>query len=194
VAAGIVHNLRNPLTTIMGFGELLYQSHPELDGLEEIVDAAQRMKDMVEDILAKSRQRKDTEAVDFNLLLHRELDFMEADFIFKNKVEKEISLAEDLPPVECVYTDFSQTVGNRCATRSTRCTTASPKAWGPGRIRRRTRRPRDHRQRLRHPRGEHSPPLRPLLHHQGDRGHGRRAGGHRLGIVYDSAADGTLRG
>ena len=80
--------------------------------MAEIVSAAQRMKDMVENILGKSRQRKDTEAVDFNLLLRRELDFMEADLVFKNEVEKEFSLAENLPPVECVYTDFSQTVGN----------------------------------------------------------------------------------
>ena len=112
LAAGIVHNLRNPLMTVMGFGELIQMQHPDLNGLNEIVDAGRRMNNMVEDILAKSRQRKDIELVDFNLLLRRELDFMEVDSNFKHKIEKVVELAEDLPLFECAYTDFSQTLGN----------------------------------------------------------------------------------
>ena len=112
LAAGIVHNLRNPLMTVIGFGEIIQLRYPDLDGLDEIVNAGKHMNDMVEDILAKSRQHKDTELVDFNLLLRRELDFMEVDSTFKHKVEKTVTLAEDLPSFECAYTDFSQTLGN----------------------------------------------------------------------------------
>ena len=112
LAAGIVHNLRNPLMTVMGFGELIQQMHPDIQGIDEIVASGHRMSEMIEDILTKSRQRKTPEEVDFNLLINRELDFMNSDATFKHKVEKTIELAAELPLFECVYTDFSQTVGN----------------------------------------------------------------------------------
>ena len=112
LAAGIVHNLRNPLMTVMGFGELIQQMHPDIHGIDEIVASSHRMSEMIEDILTKSRQRKTPEEVDFNLLINRELDFMNSDATFKHKVEKIIELADELPLFECVYTDFSQTVGN----------------------------------------------------------------------------------
>ncbi|MBT4980819.1 MAG: hypothetical protein HOL51_13960 [Gemmatimonadetes bacterium] len=97
LAAGIVHNLRNPLMTVIGFDEIIQRQYPDLDGLDEIIDAGKRMNNMVEDILAKSRSHKDTELVDCNLLLRRELDFMEVDSTFKHKVEKTVALAEDAP-------------------------------------------------------------------------------------------------
>ena len=112
LAAGIVHNLRNPLMTVMGFGELIQQMHPDIQGIDEIVASSHRMSEMIEDILTKSRQRKTPEEVYFNLLINRELDFMNSDATFKHKVEKTIEPADELPLFECVYTDFSQTVGN----------------------------------------------------------------------------------
>jgi len=112
VTAGIVHNLRNSLTGILNYAELLEVEHPELKDVEWILRSAHQMNDMIEDILAKSRQRKSPERVDLNVLLKRELDFLEADRVFKHQVEKDIRLAEDLPPIACVYTDFSQALGN----------------------------------------------------------------------------------
>ena len=70
------------------------------------------MEEMIENILVKTRQKKAPEPVNLNDLLARELDFLHADPVFKHKVEKEIALAEALPPVMCVYTDFSQVFGN----------------------------------------------------------------------------------
>ncbi len=112
VAAGIVHNLRNPLMSVMGYGELLKVQYPDAPNVDEIIRAAQQMSKMIEDILAKSRQRKTLEAVDLNILLERELEFLQADFTFKNKVNKKVQLAQDLPLFDCVYTDFSQAIGN----------------------------------------------------------------------------------
>ena len=112
VAAGIVHNLKNPLMIIQGYSELIQHLHPDLKDIDKVVDASHRMNEMIEDILAKSRQRRDIEAVDFNLLLRQELDFMEVDSNFKRKVETVVDLAQDLPLYECAYSDFSQTVGN----------------------------------------------------------------------------------
>ena len=112
VAAGIVHNLRNPLMSVLGYSELLQMEKPDLPYVEDIIKAGQQMTAMVEDILAKSRQRKTPEAVNINVLLQRELEFLQADSTFKNKVEKKVYLAEQLPPFQCVYTDFSQAIGN----------------------------------------------------------------------------------
>ncbi|MFT7695508.1 MAG: signal transduction histidine kinase [Candidatus Latescibacterota bacterium] len=112
VAAGIVHNLRNPLMIILGYSELIQTKQPDLAYVEEIIRAGKQMTQMVEDILAKSRQRKTPEAVDLNVLLKRELEFMQADATFKNNVEKDVLLADELPPFQCVYTDFSQAIGN----------------------------------------------------------------------------------
>jgi signal transduction histidine kinase len=112
VAAGIVHNLRNPLMSVLGYGELLQVERPDLPHVGEIIKAGQQMANMVEDILAKSRQRKTPEPIDINVLLQRELEFLQADSTFKNKVEKKVYFADQLPPFQCVYTDFSQAIGN----------------------------------------------------------------------------------
>jgi signal transduction histidine kinase len=104
--------LRNSLTGILNYAELLEMDHPELKDVEWILRSAHQMNDMIEDILAKSRQRKSPERVDLNVLLKRELDFLEADRVFKHQVEKDIRLAENLPLIACVYTDFSQALGN----------------------------------------------------------------------------------
>ena len=112
VAAGIVHNLKNSLMGVLGYGELLQLEHPELPHIEQIVSSAQQMGAMIEDILAKSRQKKTPEPVDLNVLLRRELDFLAADLSFKHEVEKDIRLAERVPLIQCVYTDLSQAFSN----------------------------------------------------------------------------------
>ena len=112
VASGIVHNLRSPLTAISGYAQLLEKKDPDQPGLAQIVDAAQQMDRMIEEILARGRATAATEQTDLNALLTRELSFLQADLTFKHEVEKELCLAEDLPPVECVYTDLSQVFAN----------------------------------------------------------------------------------
>lgn len=42
VTAGIVHNLRNPLTGIMGFAQLLQMKHPDLSEVGHIVSSAEQ--------------------------------------------------------------------------------------------------------------------------------------------------------
>ena len=112
VTAGIVHNLRGSLTSILGYGKLLQRRHPDSSDLEQIISSAQQMNQIIEDVLTKSRQKTNPEPTDLNAVLEHELDFLQANPIFKHEVEKDIHLAENLPVVECVYTDFSQIFGN----------------------------------------------------------------------------------
>lgn len=112
VAAGIVHNLKGQLTPILGYGELLLLDQPDSQPLQQLFASAKQMNQMVEDILAKSRVRKTPEPIDMNALLHRELDFLRANPVFKYQVEKEIRLGDRLPRIEGVYIDYSQIFGN----------------------------------------------------------------------------------
>lgn len=112
VAAGIVHNLKNPVHVIMGFTQLLETKHPDATEIQRILSAVNQISEMIENILSKSRYKKDPEHIDVNLLLERELDFLRADSVFKTEVETDIQLASDLPSVLCIYTDLSQVFGN----------------------------------------------------------------------------------
>lgn len=111
-AAGIVHNLRSPLSGVLGFASILREKYPEMNEVKMIEQAATMMADMVENILAKSRQNKTFEAIDMNVLLQRELDFLKADKVFHEQVQTHVHLVDHLPKVWCVYTDLAQIFGN----------------------------------------------------------------------------------
>lgn len=111
-AAGIVHNLRSPLSGVMGFASILKEKYPDMSEVKMIEEGANMMADMIENILTKSRQYKTFEAIDINLLLRRELDFLKADKNFHYMVQTHVDLMDNLPLVWCVYTDLSQIFGN----------------------------------------------------------------------------------
>ena len=60
LVAGVAHELNNPLTSVMGYGELLADETPAgpvRDRLEKLANEARRMKRIVENLLRFSRQR-----------------------------------------------------------------------------------------------------------------------------------------
>lgn len=113
-AAGIVHNLNNPLTVVLGMSEQLKYKYPEIKDMEKIVTQAEKMIDIISGILNKSKmeQLDKIQPININYVLREELQFLEADMTFKNRIKKEYYFAEDLPEIYGVYSHFSQSFLN----------------------------------------------------------------------------------
>jgi len=114
LASGIAHNLNSPLTSVLGYSELLLRKDPRNHQLKNIREQALAMKSIIENLLHKSRAEKETEIrpLDLNQLINRELTFLQANRTFKYEIRKEIDLDPDFPLVAGIYTDFSQTFGS----------------------------------------------------------------------------------
>jgi len=114
LVAGIGHNLRGPLTGMMGNLELMAMDHPELAELSTLMDTAKNMNDIISTMMIKGRRGQETQKskININELLKTELDFMEGDLYFKHQVEKRYVFQEDLPEIFGLYSDFSQGLMN----------------------------------------------------------------------------------
>lgn len=112
VASGIVHNLKNPLTRISGYADLLEVKYPDEAYVKHIQEAVQHMNEMVENILVKGRRHQKREWIDLHRLLQRELEFLATDHFFKHEIKADISFGEQVPTFYADYTDLSQVFGN----------------------------------------------------------------------------------
>ncbi len=114
LSAGIAHNLRGPLTGIMGFCELMQMRHPELKEVAQIHQQALLMNAIIANLMEKSRSEQETEPQDLMIedLLQTELRFLEANLFFKHNIEKQLEVESPLPMIHAVYSDISQVVGN----------------------------------------------------------------------------------
>ncbi len=109
-ASGIAHNLNGPLAVIVGYLDMMGSLHPDLKEIPLILSQAERMKEIIANMMIKSRHEQDTRMrnVDLNSLLAEELKFLESNIDFKNNVAKQYDFARDLPTVYGLYSDFSQ--------------------------------------------------------------------------------------
>lgn len=109
-ASGIAHNLNGPLAVIVGYLDLLGSKHPDMKEIPLILSQAERMREIISNMMIKSRHEQDMRRreVDLNNLLQEELKFLESNLFFKNQVVKQYEFARDLPPVWGLYSDFSQ--------------------------------------------------------------------------------------
>lgn len=114
LAAGIAHNLNNPLTSIYTVAQVLKQDHPDMGEADRIIQQCRNMMNIIKNLMIKSRMDQSDEviAIDFNNLLENELKFYEANLDFKHMVTKEYSFEEGLPVTYGVYSDFSQAIMN----------------------------------------------------------------------------------
>ncbi len=114
LAAGIAHNLNNPISVIQANAELLHYKNPEAKETERILEQTQRMIELINTIVMKGHreQRQLRESIDLNQLIRREMEFLNANLFFKHKIEKVMQLKDGLPKIHGQYSDFSQSLNN----------------------------------------------------------------------------------
>ncbi|MGQ9667471.1 MAG: hybrid sensor histidine kinase/response regulator, partial [Anaerolineae bacterium] len=100
IVAGVAHELNNPLTSVIGFGQLLL-SEPLRDearrDVERIVAQARRMTRIVQNLLVFAREREpEWTAVDLNAVIRQVIEMREHELTVGN-IQVELELAEDLP-------------------------------------------------------------------------------------------------
>jgi signal transduction histidine kinase len=112
--AGILHDLSNPLMTIMGQAEYLQLIHPELENTNVILSQGQRMKKIMQAIMQriKSSKNRNMECIHLNLLLQEEVLFLECQPYFKHDIEKIWQLGENLPLFLGIPMEMNQIFGN----------------------------------------------------------------------------------
>ncbi len=114
LAAGIAHNLNNPISAIYTVAQLIRQEHPDMSEAERILQQCRNMMNIIDGLMVKSRMDQSHEiiAIEFNKLLENELRFYEANLDFKHDVVKEYHFEEKLPVTYGIYSDFSQAIMN----------------------------------------------------------------------------------
>ena len=98
--AGVAHELNNPLTAIMGYGELINDAiaAPQArDQLAKLVSEARRMNRIIDNLLRFSRQgARNGQTVDISPIVHQVLALREHNMRI-NDVRVAIDIAPDLP-------------------------------------------------------------------------------------------------
>jgi two-component system NtrC family sensor kinase len=114
LSAGIAHNLNGPLTGVLGFCDLIELTKPGQSEIAQIRNQALAMKDIIANLLHKSRSEREVQPQDLLIeeIIHTELRFLEANLFFKHDVKKIVDLDPDSPTIYGVYIDFSQVIGN----------------------------------------------------------------------------------
>jgi PAS domain S-box-containing protein len=117
LAAGVVHELNNPLTSISVYADYLLkllerEGDPEdLDKAKKIVDGAARIQKLTRDLMSYARPSGELEMVSLNEVVRQSLVFCEH---LLNRVEAvvELRLAEGLPRVPAIRTQLHQVLIN----------------------------------------------------------------------------------
>lgn len=102
LAAGVAHEINNPLTSILLYGNLmqekLEEKHPLEDNLKYILEDAERCKEIVKNLLAYSRQTRPTKDIFYlNDLVFESLRLIRDQKLFMNvKVVKDLDASQIL--------------------------------------------------------------------------------------------------
>jgi signal transduction histidine kinase len=117
LAAGVVHELNNPLTAISTYGDYLVRRMENLaekgdaEKAHKIVEGAQRIQKLTRDLMSYARPSGELEWVSLNDVVRQALVF--CDHVIKRaEARVELRLAEDLPSVRAIRTQLHQVLIN----------------------------------------------------------------------------------
>ena len=118
LAAGIAHEINNPLGVILGFAQALVKRLRPMDPLEmplkSIEREARRCKELVQNLLVFSRTGKsEKEKIDVNETVQQSLSLISAQAKVRN-VDLAVELDRDVPPILANSTQVQQIIINLC--------------------------------------------------------------------------------
>ncbi|MDR3588918.1 MAG: ATP-binding protein [Negativicutes bacterium] len=116
MAAGVAHEIRNPMTVIMGFVQKisLKSSGPTRDQLDIVMTELRRVSTMVADFLSLARNKRvEKERCDLNRLIRSVHPFIYEDCV-KGAITLELQLADNLPPLFVDEQEIKQLILNLC--------------------------------------------------------------------------------
>lgn len=113
--AGVAHELSNPLTAIMGYGELVHDAtaapHTR-DYVNKLVNEARRMKRIIDNLLRFSRQSaRDAHSVRLSPVVQEVLALREY-YTRTRDIRVELDIASDLPPLAVNEDEIKQILLN----------------------------------------------------------------------------------
>jgi signal transduction histidine kinase len=118
----IVHNLNNPLQAIRSSAELahfvLSDENPDIKKINKYLSSIHSsiadLEKIISGILIHVRDeiQFDTEQVDINEIIKRELEFFELNHTYKHQIEKKISLLDNLPRIPANPVHIKQIIDN----------------------------------------------------------------------------------
>jgi two-component system, NtrC family, sensor kinase len=117
LAAGVVHELNNPLTSISVYGDyllkLLEKNNEAADAekARKIVDGASRIQKLTRDLISYARPSGDYESVSINEVVRQALTFCEH-VLKRAEAQVRLDLAEDLPRLPAIRSQLHQVVIN----------------------------------------------------------------------------------
>ncbi len=115
LVAGVAHELNNPLTAVMGYGDLLTEDVPAgpiRDRVEKLVNEGRRMKKIVENLLRFSRQKAvDRQTIELLPVVQDVLSLREY-YVRTRGVEIAVDIPEGMPGIAVDEDQFKQVLLN----------------------------------------------------------------------------------
>ena len=106
---GLAHNINSPLGGVMGYAQLAGMKHPDIKGLDMIVDQAQKVAGLLHRVAEKGHSDNNRNITDVNLhdLCENEEKFLDFNLYFKHNVEV-VRNYDEIPAVKGIYALLAQ--------------------------------------------------------------------------------------